>query len=267
MSVVKTTALESFARQLIAWRERMDWTQVQLGEKIGFSASLISSVETLDKPPSGPFTDALDTVFELPGTFAEMRKLVAREAYPAFFAPVVGYERDAVRIHGWELGSVPGLLQTEEYARALIRVSRPLDSSSAVDRLVAGRIERQGVLTKEKPPMLWCVIDESVLHHVVGGADVMRVQLDRLIEAATVPGILIQVLPFSADHAGTDGPIKVYDFSDAPSVGYTECYAGGRIVEERAEVESLVTVMGLIRASALSQRDSLDLLRKIRSEL
>jgi transcriptional regulator with XRE-family HTH domain len=107
MSAVKTASLESFARQLVAWRAHRKWTQEQLGDKIGYSASLISSVENLEKSPSEAFASALDGGFGTPGTFAELRTLVAREAYPAFFAPVVPYERDAVRIHGWELGAVP----------------------------------------------------------------------------------------------------------------------------------------------------------------
>jgi transcriptional regulator with XRE-family HTH domain len=267
MSEVKTTSLAAFASQLAAWRKHMHWTQVELGEKIGYSPSLISGVETLDKPPTAPFAVACDHAFATPGTFATLQELVAREAYPAFFAPVVKYERDAVRIHGWELGAIPGLLQTEEYARALIRVSRPLDSDVAVDRLVSGRIERQALLSGGQPPMLWYVIDESVLHHEIGGRDVMADQLNKVIQAATVPGIVVQVLPFKADHSGTDGPISVYEFTSAPAVGYTECYAGGRIVEARAEVADLITMINLIRASALSQRASLELLRTIRSEL
>jgi hypothetical protein len=193
---------------------------------------------------------------------------VAREAYPAFFAPVVPFEREAVRIHGWELGAVPGLLQTQEYARALIRSGRPTDSQDAIDRLVAARMERQSILTSEHPPMVWYVIDEGVLRHVVGSRTTMAEQLDKLIEAADVPGTVIQVLPFTGDnHAGSDGPVSVYEFTEAPSVCYTECYSGGRIVEAPTEVAHLMTVISLIRASSLSPRESLELTKKIRSEI
>ena len=78
-------------------------------------------------------------------------ELVAREAYPAFFAPVVPFEREAVRIHGWELGSIPGLLQTEDYARSHMRSGRPQDSDSAINKLVTARIERQGILAGSNP--------------------------------------------------------------------------------------------------------------------
>jgi transcriptional regulator with XRE-family HTH domain len=267
MSEVKTTSLATFAGQLRGWRKKLGWTQVELGAKLGYSASLVSGVETMDKPPTWDFAAACDRVFGTPETFTALQELVAREAYPAFFAPVVPFEREAVRIHGWELGAIPGLLQTEEYARALIRVSRPMDSDAAVERLVTARTERQAILGRDNPPMLWYVIDEGVLRHLVGGTVVMGAQLDRLIEAAGTPGIMIQVLPFTADHAGTDGPISIYEFAAAPTVCYTECYSGGRIVEAHAEVAELTTVVSMLRASGLPPRESRELIRQIRSEI
>jgi transcriptional regulator with XRE-family HTH domain len=276
-SEVKTTSLAAFAAQLRAWRRRMDWTQVELGQKMGYSASLISGVESMDKPPTGDFARACDVVFETPGfdeesgtpgTFMTLYELVAREAYPAFFAPVVPFEREAVRIHGWELGAIPGLLQTEDYARTVIESGSPGVGAGAIGRLVAARLQRQTVLSGEHPPMLWYILDEGILRHMVGSATVMATQLDLLAEAAEKPNVVIQVLSFAADnYAGTDGPITVFEFADAPTVCYTECYSGGRVVEVPAEVAHLVTVLNLIRASALSPHQSLELIRQIRREI
>jgi transcriptional regulator with XRE-family HTH domain len=268
VSEVKTTSLAAFGSQLRSWRQQIGWTQVETGDKLGYSASLISGIETTDKTPTADFAARCDKTFGAPGTFTTLQELVSREAYPAFFAPVVPFEREAVRIHGWELGAIPGLLQTEEYAHAMIKSGRPADSDSAIDRLVAARMERQTILTSDHAPMLWYVVDEGVLRHVVGGSAVMGAQLDRLSEAASTPGIVIQVLPFTADnHAGSDGPITVYEFTDAPTVCYTECYSGGRIVEGDSEVAHLMTVVSLIRASALSPHTSIALIRRIRSEI
>jgi hypothetical protein len=114
---------------------------------------------------------------------------------------------------------------------------------------------------------LWYVIDEAVLRRVVGGPAVMGAQLDALIKAAGTPGIVIQVLPLIGDNPGTDGPVSVYEFADAPAVCYTECYAGGRIVEAAAEVVELVTVVSMLRASARPPRESRELIRQIRSEI
>ena len=184
---VKTTSLEAFASQLRSWRLQMNWTQVEMGGKLGYSASLVSGIETMDKAPTADFAARCDELLNTPGTFATLHELVTREAHPAFFAPVIPFEQETVRIHGWALGVVPGLLQT---------------------------------------------------------------------------------LPFTADnHAGADGPITVYEFAASPSVCYTECFNGGRIVEGREEVADLMTVISLIRASALSTRDSRGLMRRIRSEI
>ena len=265
---VKTTSLAAFASQLRLWRLHMSWTQVEIGGKLGYSASLISGIETMDKAPTADFAARCDEVFGTPATFVTLQELVAREAYPAFFAPVIPFEREAVRIHGWEPGTMPSLLQTEDYARALIEAGRPKDSRDEIDRLVAARMERQKVVTSETAPLLWYVLDESVLRRVVGGPGVMRRQLGKLLEAADAQGIVVQTLPFTADsHAGADGPISVYEFAETPSVCYTECYGGGRIVEGRREVADLMTVINLIRASALSARDSRAMIRRIATDL
>lgn len=268
MPEVETTALSVFATELRCWRQRMGWSQVECGEKIAFSASLVGAVETCKRTPTLDFARRLDEVLGTPGTFARLHELIAREAYPSWFAPVIGFEREAVRVHGWELGVVPGLLQTEAYARAVIRACRPTDSAEMIDRTVAARLDRQQILAGERAPLLWYVMAEGVLRHMVGGAAVMAEQLDKLIGLAGMPGIVIQVLPFTAsDHPGVDGPIAVYDFADAPSVCYTECYGGGRVIEARDGVADLVTVVSMIRASALPPGDSIELTRKIRSEI
>jgi hypothetical protein len=173
-----------------------------------------------------------------------------------------------VRIHGWELGAVPGLLQTEAYARAIVSAGRPAYSDDAIARTVDARIGRQEILTADAPPMLWSVMHESVLRHVIGSPSVMAEQLDKLLASAARPGVMIQVLPYTAhDHAGVEGPIAVYDFDDAASVGYTECHRGGRIVEAQTEVADLMVVLSMLRAAALPVRESAALIRNVRSEL
>jgi transcriptional regulator with XRE-family HTH domain len=268
MPDVETTALSVFAAELRCWRQRLGWSQTECAEKIAFSASLVGAVETCKRTPTLDFARHLDAALGTPGTFLRLHELIAREAYPAWFAPVISFEREAVRIHTWEPSVVPGLLQTEAYARAIIRARNPSDSAEMIDRAVAARLERQQALAGGRPPMLWCVIAEGVPRQLVGGAEVMAEQLGRLVELAGMPGMLIQVLPFTAsEHAGVEGPIAVYDFAEAPSMCYTECYGGGRVVEARDEVADLVTVLGMIRASALSPADSVEFIRKLRSEI
>jgi transcriptional regulator with XRE-family HTH domain len=268
MSDAESSGADYFAAELKAQRAQRGWTQVEAGEKIGYSGSYVSDLERGDRMSTLPIAQACDREFNMPGTFVRRHEIAKRAAYPSFFAPVVPLEQGAVRMHLWQLGAVPGLLQTEDYARALIRATRPQDRIEATERLVTARMERQEILRRDNPPRLWYVIDEGVLRRVVGSAEIMAAQLDRLIASARTPGIVLQVVPFSArDHAGTDGPIEIYEFTDRVTVVYAECNRGGRIIEDPQEVADMTTTLNMIRASALSPRDTLDLIVKIRSEV
>lgn len=267
-SAVKKSAMETFGSQLKKWRHRQGWSQVELGEKISYSDSLISGVENATKTPTGDFAQRCDEAFGTPGTFADMQELVAREAWPSYFAPVIDFEQKAVRIHEWEMRVVPGLLQTADYARSVIAAGKPRSTPDAVDRAVSLRLARQEILARDNPPLCWYVIHEGALRHLVGSPEIMSGQLDKLIMLARTPDVVIQVLPFTAgDHPGTDGPISVFDFADSPSVAYTECKGGGMIIESADGVADLVTILNMIRAAALPPRESLALLVKIRSEI
>jgi hypothetical protein len=239
-----------------------------LGDKIGYSGSFVSDVERCERQPALDFAVACDREFGLPGTFVRLHELIRRNAYPAWFSPVVPLERKAVRIHGWEPFVVPGLLQTEDYARALVRMSRPQDGPGAVDALVAARMDRQVILDREDGPFLWYVLDEGILHRRVGSPETMASQLERLMSAVAAGGVVIQVLSFGGgDQPGTDGPILVYEFADDPTVSYTECWRGGRLVEDKTEVAAMMTTVSLVRAAALSPTASLDLIRHRQEEL
>jgi transcriptional regulator with XRE-family HTH domain len=268
MSEAESSAADYFAAELRAQRAQRGWTQVETGDKIGYSGSYVSDLERGDRLPTIQIAQACDRVFETPGTFVRWQEVAKRAAYPSFFAPVIPLEQEAARIHGWELGAIPGLLQTERYARSVVMARRPQADEAAIERTVAARMERQIILVRDKPPLLWYVVHEGALRHVIGGHEIMGEQLDKLIDMAGQPGIVFQVLPFTAhDHAGVEGPITIYERTSAPAIGYTECYAGGRIVEDDEQAADLLTVLGMLRAAALSPRDSLTLVKEIRRQL
>jgi transcriptional regulator with XRE-family HTH domain len=261
--------MSTFARQLKGWRNMRGWSQVELAVKLGYSNALVSQVEQQQKPPSAEFAAKCDEVFETPATFADLQELVAREAWPSYFAPVVDFQSRAIRIHEWDQRVLPGFLQTEDYARSVIKAGQPYISSDEVERKVAARMDLKQILHRESGrPRLWEVVHEGVLRQIVGSPEVMGEQVDHLIEAANSADMVLQVLPFSAhEHPGTDGPISIFEFADTSSAGYTECNGGGMIVEQADQVAELVTSMSLIRAAALSPSDSRHLLRKIRDEI
>ena len=266
VAAVRASAMSKFANQLRGWRAKRGWSQTELAAKLTYSNALVSQVEQMHKPPSADFAAKCDEVFDTPATFADLQELVSREAGPSYFAPVVESETRASQIHEWEQRVVPGLLQTEDYARSVIRAGQPRITPDELERRVALRLERQGIFAREAGrPMHWVVIHEGVLRHVVGSPEIMHAQLSRLIDGADSPDVLIQVLPYSAsDHPGTDGPFLVFDFADDPPSGYAECNGGGMIVEQPEQVAVLVTSMNLIRAAALSPRESRECIVKIR---
>jgi transcriptional regulator with XRE-family HTH domain len=266
----ESTAKKRFGAELRAHRARQGWTQAQLGDKLGYSGSYISDVERGDCGVTDDFARRCDSseVFDLPGTFLRLYEDLQRESFPTWFAPIVPIEREAGKITGYESISVPGLLQTPEYARTLIRARRPQDDEQTVESTVQARIDRQGILARPKPPLCWWVLAETVIRQLVGGTEVMGPQLDRMIKAAEAPGVVIQIFPFSAhDYTGTESLLHLYERPDVPMVAYTECVGGGRLIQDQAEVSDLATVIGALKASALPPRDSLSLMRDIRREL
>lgn len=257
-----------FGAELRAHRAAKGWTQAELGNQLGYSGSFISDVERGERGVVEDFATSADGLFGTPGTFLRLYEDLQRDAYPAWFAPVVGIERESDKIFGWELGPVPGLLQTEAYARCVIRSRSPRDDEATIEATVQARMERQVILDRPKPPLCWYVLAEAVVRHVVGDREIMGTQLDRLIKAAESPGVVIQILPYDAhDHPGVEGPIMLYERPGQPMTGYAEAFGGGRLVEDEAGVSDLATVVGMLRAAALSPRASLGLMREIRRDL
>lgn len=268
MTAVKTSALEAFAAQLRAHRKKRGWSQGQLANAIRYSDSLVSGIETLAKTPTLDFARQADAAFDAPETFVVLHALLSREAWPSYFAPVVDFEKQATRIHEWEMRVVPGMLQTEDYARSVISAGNPRIAQVELDHRVDARLGRQRILERDNPPMYWTVLGEGALRQIIGSPAIMAAQLDRLIETDCLPDIVVQVLPFSThDHPGTDGPMKIFDLPDSTSVSYMECNGGGMITEEPEAVADQITKLNMIRAAALPPRESMALLQQIRSEI
>jgi hypothetical protein len=188
-----------------------------------------------------------------------------RDVLPNHHEVFIGLEAGAASIRNFEPVVVPGLLETEEYARQMSRGGpRELDRED-IERRVQVRIERQRILTREDRPHLWAVIDEAVIRRVVGGPDVMAEQLRHLIECAEQGKTTLQVVPFSAGaHAGTTGPFIILDFPEPtdPSVVYVETLAGDLYLEERADVDRYTLAFDRLLAAVLHPDDSVRLVQQ-----
>ncbi|MEV8635458.1 helix-turn-helix transcriptional regulator [Streptosporangium sp. NPDC051023] len=168
------------------------------------------------------------------------------DVLPGWFETYVGLEESATVIRNYEVQFVPGLLQTEEYARAVVRLGYPSASEEEVERRVRLRMARQRILHTPDPPHLWVVVDEAVLRRPLGGPEVMRGQIDHILRALELPNVTVQIVPFSVGgHAAAGGPFSILRFSqpDLPDVVYMEQLTSAVYLEKRDDVDSYLEVM------------------------
>jgi transcriptional regulator with XRE-family HTH domain len=256
--------LAFFGAELRRQRVAASLSQDELGRVIMFSGALVGRIEMAERMPSRDFADRCDEALNAGGFFGRFRELVKREAFPTWFGPFVEYEEKASKIHNWDNRLVPGLLQTEDYARAVMRAGRPREAPETIERDVAARMDRQAILARQNPPLLWCVIDEAVLRRPVGGAAAMREQIKHLVAVADSVNVVLQVLPLAiTEHPGADGSLTILEPTAGPPVAYAEGWRNERLVESATEVADAVMTFDLIRAAALSRGASLDLVRAI----
>jgi hypothetical protein len=192
------------------------------------------------------------------------------DVLPAWFRTSVGLEESASLIRGYEPHCVPGLLQTGDYARALITAGRPDSPADDIDRLVQVRMTRQQALQRAEPPQLWMVMDEAVLRRTAGGRDVMRAQLGRLIDAAAQPDITLQVLPFSAGpHPAMYGMFQIFRFpaQKLPDIVYGEGMTSAFYLDKPDDVTIYLKALDRICAQAAPATETIAALRAIRKEL
>jgi transcriptional regulator with XRE-family HTH domain len=185
---------------------------------------------------------------------------------PNWFEAYVGLEDAATQIRAYEVQFVPGLLQTEDYARAVTLLGHADASASEIDRRVRLRMARQVVLSKEDPPNLWVVLDEAVLRRSVGGPDAMRAQLRHLLEAAEQPNVTVQVIPFQAGgHAAAGGAFSILRFAepDLPDVVYLEQLTSALYLDKPEVVDSYLAVMERVSMEAATPAESTKAIRAI----
>lgn len=192
-----------------------------------------------------------------------------RDVLPPWFSLYVSLEGEAGMIRGYEPHCVPGLLQTEGYARELLRTGFASAPDAELDRRVALRLERQELLAGERPPLLWMVLEEHVLRRHVGPPQVMREQIDRLIEATAQPNITLQVLRLSdGPHPGMFGPFQLFrfDIPELPDIVYGESLTGAVYLDRRAETAPYLEALDRMGAQAAPAAATERILGEIRKE-
>jgi transcriptional regulator with XRE-family HTH domain len=186
---------------------------------------------------------------------------------PSSYSRYIGLESNAVEMRDYEALVVPGMLQTEEYTRALLVAASPGESEDSVQAHVSARRERQGLLNRPENPLQFiAVLDESVIRRLIGGPDIMRSQLKHLADMGRARNVTIQILPFTGGaYAGMAGSFAVLKFQGAPSVVYAEAMAGD-IYQEAGDVQRYHDVFESLRAAALSPFESIKMIEQVASE-
>jgi transcriptional regulator with XRE-family HTH domain len=261
------SALAYFGDELRFHREAERLTQEQLGSAINFSESMVGMVETGKRAPKPDFIKRCDAVLHTGGALARLWKRITESTYPVWFRTFAELEPEATVMLKFEPLVVPGLLQNEDYAREVLRAGRPRDTDEQIEQHVAARLRRQEILTRDKPPLLWVVLDEAVLRRPVGGAEVMHAQLVRLLEVSAAPDVVLQVLPFAAgEHAKMSGPMTIMTLPDVGDVVYVEGPGSGQIIARPEDVANSALLFDLLRATALSPADSAAMIAEVIGE-
>lgn len=257
--------LDYYGYELRRQREAVGLTQEQLGGIISYTGSLVGQVETGRRLPTREFSERVDAGLCTDGFFSRLVGLVMRSQLPAWFQQVAELEARSVEICAFHTHLVHGLLQTPAYARAVLGA---LNQENLDDRTEV-RLARQRILEKDEPPMLWLVLGEAVLYQDMGRGErgVMREQLERLLSHELNPRVNVQVLPFPVGpHAGVQGAYTLFRFPSDPAIIYTEGYGQGHPTANPPTVRDCSLRYDHLQATALSVRDSAELIRYVMEE-
>ncbi|GGL72846.1 transcriptional regulator [Streptomyces fumigatiscleroticus] len=251
--------VRTVARQLKLWREAAGLTQAEFGAAIGYGEELVSSVERARRIPRPEFLDRADEALAAGGRIAAMKQDVAEARYPKKVRDVKRLEAEAVEICSYNNSVVDGLLQTEEYARAVFSSRRPPFTQDELEQRVAARRARQEIIDSPTGlPVFSFVQCEATLRRPYGGRMVMRRQLERLLHFSQLRTVDIQIMPLDReDNAGVDGPFRVLRLKDGTTVGYNEVQLISRAIAEPKLVQVLDIRYGVIRSQALTPQESL----------
>jgi transcriptional regulator with XRE-family HTH domain len=283
VSLGPTVRRRRLGTELRRLREAQSIKLEEVADKLGLAPSTLSRIETGKAPTRSAYLSAMFDLYgvEDPGqrqVLSEMAREGHRKGWwaayeellPTGFGIFVGLEAEASSVRAFESLVVYGLLQTEDYARAVMSNTRRKLSNDEIEGLVALRMQRQEVLLRADPLSLWLILDEAVIRRTMGPPELMRRQLDHLVDASLWPNVTLQVLPFtSGPHPSLNGPFCVLEFPERfdPDVVYTESVGGHTYLERDKDVRMCAEAFDLLRAAALSPADSRERISSRASQL
>ncbi|MEV5478291.1 helix-turn-helix transcriptional regulator [Streptomyces sp. NPDC093675] len=262
------SAMRMLGVQLGTARRAAGFTQRSLGERLMIDEETIASIEQGRRPLKPDLAASLDELLGTKGMLsAGVANLPEIDQFPLWAELYVQHEREAVSLSLYASQVLPGLLQTEQYARAVLRERVPAYDEDEIETRTAARTGRRDVLHRKTPPTVSFIVWEPVLHLDIGGADVRREQLRHLREYSELPGLSLQFLPLdSPSHAGLDGPFILLETPDHQHLAYIEGQRGSQWVSDPSEVSILARKYAMLRTQALTPQESQRLLDRLQGE-
>ncbi|MFC9850914.1 helix-turn-helix domain-containing protein [Streptomyces prasinus] len=263
-----TGVVTAFGRQLKLLRTRAGLERAEFGKRLGYSADTVASIEQGRRIPQPQFIEKADEVLGAGGVLTALKEEVVKAQYPSFFRDAARLEAEAQELFLYAVQAVPGLLQTEEYTRALLVMRRPLLDEDTIEQRVSARLSRQETFARWPAPLVSFVIEEAVLRKPFGGRDVLRGVLENILSIGRRRNVEIQVMSNDQeDNAGVDGPFTLITPKKGEQIAYLEVQGRSILVTDRNEVRSISARYGIIRSQALTPRESLRFVEKVLGEL
>lgn len=263
-----SAALTRFGGTVQRYRLAAGISRREVAERTQCTEEMVERIENAVRIPSRGFALEADRLLGADGALAALWPSLVKSACPDWFWPVIELEQQASFVQEFETVAIPGLLQTQAYARAVFTTAHPTASALRIEQLVAARMDRQRLLDRCDPPRIMIALDEAVLRRRVGGSRTMSEQLGHLMAVTELPEVHLQVIPFSVrEHPGGMTPFRIMGFREGPDVLYGESFIGGQVTNDAHQLRQHQLAFNLIQAHALSPHDSRVLIRRLRKEI
>ncbi|MET9086928.1 helix-turn-helix transcriptional regulator [Streptomyces sp. NPDC004237] len=262
------TSMKMLGKQLGAARRVAGLTQTELGLRVGLDEQTVASIEQGRRALKPDVAARMDEVLDTKGMLAAgVANLPDVDQFPMWAELYMEHEREAIALSSYANQVLPGLLQTRDYAEAVLRERVPAYDEDEIEPKTTARIERQDILRRRNPPTVSFVVWEPVLHLAIGGPEVRAEQLRKLRAMADLPCMSLQFIPMSApSHAGLDGPFVLLETLDHQHLAYVEGQRGSQWVSDADEVSRLARKYAMLRAQAMSPLESKGLLDRLLGE-
>lgn len=261
-SIRRVTSWQLVGAQVRHLRKLAGLTQASLAEQLGVGEDTIASIEQGRRALQLDLAVQLDELLETKGVLrVAVERIPRKERYQALVKDFVQYEQNALSLLWYESQLIPGLLQTEAYARFIFGCNYPPLEEEEIDKRVADRLGRQKILERKPRPILHFILEESILHAQIGDPEVMREQLLHLRHCMDLPFVTLQIMPRNTPrHAGLAGPLVLLETPDHEQLAYVDGQLRGELYDEPADVSALTQRYGMLRSQALTVEESTRLL-------